>query len=703
MLVFTLARIPAHVKAADSDFSNGISVDSTADTADSIVGDGNCDDGTVDHNCTLRAAIQEANVHAGADTINFNLSGIANFTNGGQNGYTIALSNSLPQITSPITIDGYSQANAVANSAVAPAPFDGTLLVEIDGSLLDNASPGTSESCVLFGGGADASIIKGLVINKCGGNGIILETANHVTIAGNYIGTDPTGLIDEGNGRDNVTQCVGSGIGGFSSNHITVGGTNPEDRNIVAGNQCDDMFIGNEANNVNPSSNNIIQGNYVGLGSNGLTALPSGWAPGSGNAILMGNSHDDLIGGTTSGAINVVGSSKEFGMSFRYGCSATTIQGNYIGTDYTGNATVTHANGTGNINTGVHIFDISSGGTSPSHDFLVGGSTSAARNVIAGNSNSAGGWVASGVEIKDGSYNNTVSGNYIGVGANGTTALGNQGVGVLIHDNGSDNNLIGGSTPQEANIVAHNGEAGIVVGDYSSAALSNVSLLGNSIFDNGNLGIDLGKDGVSANDSLDSDTGPNNLLNFPMYSNVSESSGNTTVDYWLDAPAGDYRVEFFSNTTADTSGNGEGQTYLGFANITSAGTGSQQYSKILTGITGVTNLALTSTQRNLATASTFGSTSEFGGATPPVTDIALTKTLDNPGDVAQGATLNYTVTLTNNGPGSINLTSYDVSGGSNFLFFDLADPDLTFVSSPTSGVSCFSPGTATDIGINSIF
>lgn len=53
--------------ASDSDFSNGITVDSTADAPDANVGDGICADSQ--GRCTLRAAIQEANAHAGEDTV----------------------------------------------------------------------------------------------------------------------------------------------------------------------------------------------------------------------------------------------------------------------------------------------------------------------------------------------------------------------------------------------------------------------------------------------------------------------------------------------------------------------------------------------------------------------------------------------------------------------------------------------------------
>lgn len=131
-LIGLLAITKSPVYASDNDFSNGITVDNKGDGADSNVGDNICDDGS--GNCTLRAAIEESNATTGAQTINFNITGTADFTNNGQNGYTIQPTSGLPTITDTVTINGYSQPGAQANTAVAPNPLNGTLLIEIDGS-----------------------------------------------------------------------------------------------------------------------------------------------------------------------------------------------------------------------------------------------------------------------------------------------------------------------------------------------------------------------------------------------------------------------------------------------------------------------------------------------------------------------------------------------------------------------------------------
>src|SRR5207253_11412721 len=74
-------------------------VNSTADP-----GTGVCDD----VECTLREAIAAANAHAGTDTIVFNIPGTGP--------HTIRPISSLPSITSPVTIDGYTQPGASANT-----------------------------------------------------------------------------------------------------------------------------------------------------------------------------------------------------------------------------------------------------------------------------------------------------------------------------------------------------------------------------------------------------------------------------------------------------------------------------------------------------------------------------------------------------------------------------------------------------------
>src|SRR6185369_9117157 len=99
-----------------------------------------------------------------------------------------------------------------------------------------------------------------------------------------------------------------------------VGGLTPSARNIISGNDGDGVGIG--------GSGSKLQGNFIGTDITGTVVLGNG---GSG-VSASGNA---LIGGTTPEARNVISGNGGFGnVSLGQGA---TVQGNYIGTDVTGN------------------------------------------------------------------------------------------------------------------------------------------------------------------------------------------------------------------------------------------------------------------------------------------------------------------------------------------------------------------------------
>jgi hypothetical protein len=154
-----------------------------------------------------------------------------------------------------------------------------------------------------------------------------------------------------------------------------------------------------------------------------------------------------------------------------------------------------------------------------------------------------------------GGNENTIKTNYIGTDINGTGLLPNSQYGLLIVN--SSVNQIGGNALTETNRIAGNGANGITLIGSSQ----NVNIRGNSIFANGGLGIDLGNDGVTANDAGDGDGGENELFNFPVIYNWVISGTNVTI-------TGEARpestIEFFKADN-DPGGNGEGQTFIGRA------------------------------------------------------------------------------------------------------------------------------------------
>jgi hypothetical protein len=150
---------------------------------------------------------------------------------------------------------------------------------------------------------------------------------------------------------------------------------------------------------------------------------------------------------------------------------------------------------------------------------------------------------ACGIELNAGLTNSVIAGNV-------SSGNGFQG-GICLIGTPSGNNTIGPN-----NTINSNAGAGI---SSPLAASVNNHFTQNIIFANGDLGIDLGTSGVTLNDSGDGDAGSNGLMNFPVIYTATISSGNVTI-------AGEARpgavVEFFTSDS-DSSGYGEGSTFIG--------------------------------------------------------------------------------------------------------------------------------------------
>lgn len=169
------------------------------------------------------------------------------------------------------------------------------------------------------------------------------------------------------------------------------------------------------------------------------------------------------------------------------------------------------------------------------------------------------------------SDSNVVVGNVIGANPDCNTALGN-GYGIWIQ--GSSNNVVGGPAPGDGNTIAFNTSTGVVITDYFQDGnlvyhAANNSVRGNSIFANGLLGIDLGGDGVTPNDPGDADSGPNNLQNFPVITSATVMGNTVVMTVSVNSrPNTTYTLDFYASASADPSGNGEGERYLGSATVT---------------------------------------------------------------------------------------------------------------------------------------
>jgi hypothetical protein len=410
------------------------------------------------------------------------------------------------------------------------------------------------------------------------------------------------------------------------------------------------------------SSGSHVEGCYLGTDVTGKTAIPN---TGSGVAVFSSN---NVIGGTTASARNVISGNNENGVQVRLFCcsannaiSGNVIQGNYIGvtaqgdkalgngregvdvSTSAGDASVSNTlvGGTtpgagnvisGNAFNGVFIGSFTTTGTTVQgnrigtradgmakipnggdgvridlgNNNVIGGSAPGAGNLISGNGTVASG-LGHGNGISVGSSNNVIKGNLIGTDATGTGPLGNLDDGIF----GGRNTTVGGTAAGEGNVIAFNGLRGIVNGGPSATGNS---YRGNSIHSNGTsgspftpgLGIDLGPGGPTANDPGDADTGANNLQNFPIVTSVTPSGGSTNVKGSLNSIASSsFNLDFYRNSACDPSGSGEGEHLIGSTLVTTDASGNASFDVTFAVATGSSEL-LTATATDLS-----GNTSEF--------------------------------------------------------------------------------------------
>ena len=137
---------------------------------------------------SLRQAILDANANAGADTIAFDIPGAG--CSGGV--CTIAPLTALPLITSPATIDGYTQTGATPNTNASGA-INAALKIVLSGVNDPNADD--DDGLALFTGSA-GSTVRGLVVNGFD-SGITIWVSNGV-VRGCFLGTDVSGMTAVG-------------------------------------------------------------------------------------------------------------------------------------------------------------------------------------------------------------------------------------------------------------------------------------------------------------------------------------------------------------------------------------------------------------------------------------------------------------------------------------------------------------------------
>ena len=540
---------------------------------------------------SLREAIDSANTNIGLDSITFAVSG------------RLSLITQLPDVTD----DSVYFLGSTAPSGIQSFIIDGSAVDSGNGLTLVGSSQSLVEGLTIegftgvmylsgkgidFNNSSDTAIIQDNIIQDCatgiklGGEGHVISNNTIVKngtginfyqaachdnlIIANYIGTNAASDTGLGNGcglratyssydnviRDNIISgaglgdanveisgygyelygnkigttvdgqsalidspgCVGVSFNGEAHDNI-VGGAGPgQSGNVIAGNHRNISLAVR-------TYNNTVQANVIGTNIDGTVSLGSSYGislhttdpPGGNNTIGGPNPEDgNLISGNSLYGIYISSTNNIF------------IQNNLIGTDSSGQNAIPNRMGIGMIaGDSVSIFD----------------------NVISGNDSCG---ISLSVTTRSFIYNNT-----IGLTADQSQPLGNAFDGISLR-NSSMNNIIG-----PGNIIAHNGLNGIGVADPT--CLYN-RFRENSIYENQLLGIDLGLDGVTLNDSADIDDGANDLLNYPeilglildpldptqvTITGVAERSA--IVEMFL---AGDTLID------PDPSGHGEALTFL---------------------------------------------------------------------------------------------------------------------------------------------
>ncbi|MGH7127998.1 MAG: LamG-like jellyroll fold domain-containing protein, partial [Planctomycetaceae bacterium] len=274
-----------------------------------------------------------------------------------------------------------------------------------------------------------------------------------------------------------------------------------------------------------------IQGNFIGTNATGTADLGN-----AGDGIEINGSPANFIGGTTAAERNVISGNDDHGVNITGTDSVgNTIQGNYIGTDVTGTFAV--ANGNGSIDSGIFI---GSGA-----DNVIGGTAAGEGNVISGN-------FFAGIDLNSTATTGTIiQGNFIGVNAAGTAALGNEFAGINIFQ--ATGSLIGGTDPGAGNVISGSLQSdGILIIDGSGHVIQ-----GNFVGTDASGTLDLGNDlsGVRLSDASNNTIGGDT----PAERNVI--SGNTASGVFISGTAatGNVIAGNFIGTNAvgdDALGNG---------------------------------------------------------------------------------------------------------------------------------------------------
>ena len=206
---------------------------------------------------------------------------VIDFDSGGTG--TIVLATALPAITGtgPLTIDGTTGLGALGNTNSFGQALNSVITVSLDGN-----------NTVAFGLVIQTPdvTVKGLGFRRFSfggaGEAIKIDNVGNCTIAGNYIGTDNSGMT----GQPNFFGVVLFGAGATGN---TIGGTNAEDRNLISVNTSWGVEVASGA------TLNDILGNYIGIRADAATGLGNG----NGGVQVCATCQDTQVGTAVVGNV----------------------------------------------------------------------------------------------------------------------------------------------------------------------------------------------------------------------------------------------------------------------------------------------------------------------------------------------------------------------------------------------------------------
>ena len=394
-------------------------------------------------------------------------------------------------------------------------------------TVLVNGNDASDHGIYCNGSNSDRNSYKNnAIVTPARGSGIKLDYGGYDTISTNYIGTTASGLVVVGVGTDLTTHAIA--INGLSNMIIT--------NNVLSCSKGSGIKADGDC------SNYVIQGNIVGMNVNGLgTTFGNN---GTGIYFSNGTSKSNiLIGGTTTAQRNIISKN---GMTVLYSCTSTdgygiifektvgaTISGNYIGVDATG---ITAA---GNGGSGIML-------NQGCNNIIIGGLTAGERNVICDNGKYCSGTPANvrhGIQFNQNSPatpNFQVIGNYVGIGDDGSTMLGNSEEGVSTYN--TSGITVGGATAAHRNVIAGNkkgvflqanaGNNNKVQGNYIGTDATGMLARPNNIginIANGSSGNFIGGPNAGEGNVISGNTTDGILLEYATNTTIQQNKIGTTV------------------------------------------------------------------------------------------------------------------------------------------------------------------------------